>query len=102
MSHVSLHEIDIEGILDEIEEEGVKDEIYKVGIPILSSAKSTQSALSHCFTVLYTINYIDFKEILLINPDIYKLFQHIAQQRNKQIKQYDDQQLCQIITQQLF
>ena len=62
------------------------------------SKLSTQSAVSHSFTVMYTISYIDFKEILLINPEIYKLFHAIAQQRDKQTKQYDDEQLCQVVT----
>ena len=63
------------------------------------SKLSTLSAVSHTFSVLYTISYIDFKEILLINPKNYKLFRAIADSRNQQITQYDDQQLCQILTQ---
>lgn len=61
------------------------------------SKLSTLSAVSHTFSVLYTLSYADFKEVLLIDPKNYKVFRAIAEHRNKQNVQYDDQQLCQII-----
>ena len=77
-----------------------QDQDYINDINQYESKLATQSAVSHTFTTLYTITYLDFKQILLINPEIYKLFQKIAKQRDKQSKQYDDQNLCQFVTQQ--
>ena len=61
------------------------------------SKLSTLSAVSHTFSVLHTLSYADFKEVLLIEPKNYKLFRAIAELRDKQSAQYDDHQLCHLV-----
>lgn len=61
---------------------------------LYEARKSPICAVCHTYCVFYFVPYDCFKEVILIDPKLYKLFKTIALQRSKQEAGYSDSELC--------
>ena len=66
---------------------------------IYAAKRSAICAVCHTYCIFYYLTYSEFKPIVSLDPRIYRLFKSIALERKKQIEEYSDRRLRDVVYQ---